>query len=147
MAIIEFVKGAGENLDDKAEADLATALKQRVVETGVTVKFLAVVFNDGTALVTGTVATHADREKVVLAIGNTHAVARVDDKLTVEQPAAPQFTMYTVKGGDTLSAIAKNLLGDAKRYPEIFEANKPMLKDPNKIFVGQVLRIPPKTHA
>ena len=133
MAIIEFVKGAGENLDPKAEADLATALKQRVVETGVAVKFLAVVFDDGTALVTGTVATHA--------------VARVDDKLTVEQPAAPQYTMYTVKGGDTLSAIAKNLLGDAKRYPEIFEANKPMLKDPNKIFVGQVLRIPPKTHA
>ena len=55
--------------------------------------------------------------------------------------------MYTVKGGDTFSAIAKNLLGDGKRYPEIFEANKPMLKDPNKIFVGQVLRIPPKTHA
>lgn len=147
MAIIEFVKGAGENLDPKAEADLATALKQRVVETGVTVKFLAVIFDDGTAVVTGTVATHEDREKVVLAIGNTHAVARVDDKLTVEAPAAPQFTMYTVKGGDSLSAIAKNLLGDAKRYPEIFEANKPMLKDPNKIFPGQVLRIPPKTNA
>ena len=61
MAIIEFVKGAGENLDAKAEADLATALKQRVVETGVTVKFLAVIFDDGTAVVTGTVATHEDR--------------------------------------------------------------------------------------
>ncbi len=49
---------------------------------------------------------------------------------------------YTVKKGDTLSAIAKETLGNANKYPLIFEANKPMLKDPDKIYPGQVLRIP-----
>jgi len=50
--------------------------------------------------------------------------------------------MYTVKSGDSLSAIAQSVYGDANRYNEIFEANKPMLKDPNMIYPGQVLRIP-----
>lgn len=49
---------------------------------------------------------------------------------------------YTVKKGDTLSAIAKETLGNANRYMLIFEANRPMLKDPDKIYPGQVLRIP-----
>ena len=44
--------------------------------------------------------------------------------------------------GDTLSKIAKEMYGDANKYPVIFEANKPMLKDPDKIYPGQVLRIP-----
>ena len=51
---------------------------------------------------------------------------------------------YTVKKGDTLSEIAKEQLGKASRYPEIFEMNKPMLKDPDKIYPGQVLRLPAK---
>lgn len=51
---------------------------------------------------------------------------------------------YTVEKGDTLSKIAKQMYGDAAKYPVIFEANKPMLKDPDKIYPGQVLRIPPQ---
>ena len=50
--------------------------------------------------------------------------------------------MYTVKSGDTLSKIAKEMYGDANQYNKIFEANKPLLSDPNKIYPGQVLRIP-----
>ena len=57
-------------------------------------------------------------------------------------PAATASQTYTVVAGDTLSKIAKETLGTANRYPEIFEANKPMLKHPDKIFPGQVLRIP-----
>lgn len=49
---------------------------------------------------------------------------------------------YTVRSGDTLSKIAKEMYGDANKYPQIFEANKPMLKDPDEIYPGQVLRIP-----
>jgi nucleoid-associated protein YgaU len=49
-----------------------------------------------------------------------------------------------VKRGDTLSAIAKNYYKDGSKYPRIFEANRPMLGDPNKIYPGQVLRIPPQ---
>jgi len=51
--------------------------------------------------------------------------------------------MYTVKSGDSLSKIAKAHYGDAMKYPVIFEANKPQLTDPDKIYPGQVLRIPP----
>ena len=51
---------------------------------------------------------------------------------------------YVVKAGDSLSKIAKEVLGDARRWPEIFEANKDQIKDPNLIRVGQELKIPPK---
>ncbi len=51
---------------------------------------------------------------------------------------------HTVASGDTLSGIAKQHYGDARLYPRIFEANKPMLKDPDQIYPGQVLRIPPQ---
>jgi nucleoid-associated protein YgaU len=51
---------------------------------------------------------------------------------------------YTVKSGDSLSKIAREFYGDAGKYPQIFEANKPMLKDPDKIYPGQTLRIPPE---
>ncbi len=55
-----------------------------------------------------------------------------------------QSRTYTVKSGDTLSKIAKDFYGEAGKYNQIFEANKPMLKDPDKIYPGQVLRIPPE---
>jgi nucleoid-associated protein YgaU len=50
----------------------------------------------------------------------------------------------TVRSGDTLSKIAKDAYGDANAYMQIFEANKPMLSNPDRIYPGQVLRIPPK---
>jgi nucleoid-associated protein YgaU len=52
--------------------------------------------------------------------------------------------IYVVVSGDSLSKIAKREYGDAKLWPKIFEANKDLLKDPNKIFPGQKLKIPPK---
>ena len=55
----------------------------------------------------------------------------------------PEATLYTVVRGDSLSKIAKAHYGDAMKYPVIFEANRPMLSDPDKIYPGQVLRIPP----
>ena len=58
------------------------------------------------------------------------------------QDKAPESQMYTVKSGDSLSKIASEVYGDANKYMQIFEANKPMLSDPDKIYPGQVLRIP-----
>ncbi len=82
------------------------------------------------------------REKVILALGNVAGVARVDDQLEVVKKE-PEAVFYTVKRGDTLSAIAKAHYGNANKYMVIFEANQPLLKDPDKIYPGQVLRIPP----
>ena len=154
MGIFDFVRSAGEKLsgaEKKAEAEREEAFQERrkgnelmqhVIGLGFEVEGLRIDFDDGTATVKGSVADQSTRERVVLAVGNTQGVARVDDRMEVSAPA-PEAVMYTVKSGDTLSGIAKQHYGDAGKYPVIFEANQPLLKDPNKIYPGQVLRIPP----
>ncbi len=77
----------------------------------------------------------------MLCCGNVSSVEHVDDRMTVDTPA-DESQYYTVKSGDNLSKISKEMYGDANRYNEIFEANKPMLKHPDKIYPGQMLRIP-----
>ena len=101
--------------------------------------------------VSGKVPSQEVREKVVLVLGNTAGIAQVDDRLVVERkepagtaaaPKESEAQFYTVKPGDTLSKIAKQYYGNANKYPTIFEANRPMLQNPDKIYPGQVLRIP-----
>jgi nucleoid-associated protein YgaU len=77
------------------------------------------------------------KEKVILAVGNVDGVTEVEDNLGGEEPK-----FHTVEKGDTLWAVAEKALGSGARYEEIFEANKPMLSHPDKIYPGQVLRIP-----
>ena len=89
----------------------------------------------------GTAATQETREKVVLALGNVEGIAKVNDAMQVASASAAS-RFYTVQKGDTLSKIAKEQYGDANKYPQIFEANKPMLTHPDKIYPGQKLRIP-----
>ena len=88
----------------------------------------------------------ADREtleKLVLAVGNIEGIAKVEADLPEAGPEAGQAPVFhTVKKGETLSAIAKAYLGSAGKYNAIFEANRPMLSDPDKIYPGQTLRIP-----
>lgn len=117
-------------------------LKGMVDSTNVKVKGLELDFNKDKVTVYGQVKKQADKEKVILALGNVSGVGRVDDRISVVKPE-PEATFYTVKRGDSLSKIAKRVYGDAKLYKKIFEANKPMLKDPNMIYPGQSLRIPP----
>jgi nucleoid-associated protein YgaU len=108
------------------------------------VKNLQVSYDGASATVTvkGEAADQATREKVVLSCGNVAGVEQVKDEMTVAQPAADTARFYTVASGDTLSKIAKQMYGNANDYMKIFEANKPMLKHPDKIYPGQVLRVP-----
>ncbi len=154
MGLFDFVKNAGEKIFGKgdAEADAkaelaaerrtAARMAELVQGLGFEVDELAVKFDDGVVTVGGQVESQADREKVILVLGNTQGVSRVDDRLEVVKPE-PESQFYTVKRGDSLSKIAKQFYGNAMKYPVIFEANKPMLKDPDKIYPDQVLRIPP----
>jgi nucleoid-associated protein YgaU len=149
MGLFDFLKDAGEKMtQSRDDAELASerakaeALTNQVQVLGLKVDDLDVHFDDGIVTVKGKAPSQQEREKVVLVLGNTQGVARVDDQLTVEAPE-PEATLYTVKSGDSLSKIAKAHYGDAMKYPVIFEANQPMLKDPDKIYPGQVLRIPP----
>jgi nucleoid-associated protein YgaU len=107
---------------------------------------------------TGTAPSDEDLEKMVLCAGNQHGIAQVDCQLEVAggsaAAAAPAAAaaeagpggsaFYTVQSGDTLGKIAQEHYGSAGKYMVIFEANKPMLTDPNKIYPGQKLRIPPQ---
>ena len=166
MSFIDFIKEAGEKLfhmgaakaatqdaaadpgnadktkaanDASADAILAYIKAQNLSATGLTVTF------DGataTATVYGVAPDQATKEKIVLCCGNVAGVAKVNDMMSVDQ-SAPAATYYTVVAGDTLSKISKANYGDPNKYMKIFEANKPMLTDPNKIYPGQVLRIPP----
>jgi len=160
MGLVAFIKEAGAFLFGHSAGNPAPAsaasqltvdvLQKQAAAVGVAVDNLAIELKDGTATVHGSVGNQADREKLILAIGNTPGVAQVDDLLAVNAPSGaqgggqPAATLYTVKKGDTLSAIAKTYYKDASKYPRIFEANRPMLGDPNKIYPGQVLRIPPE---
>lgn len=124
------------------ESKKAVGLESYVRQLGFEIKNLDVRFDDGLATVSGEAPDQETREKVILALGNTTDVERVEDDITVPDGADGESDLHVVVKGDTLSAIAKEHYGDASKYPAIFEANRPMLSDPDKIYVGQVLRIP-----
>ena len=163
MGLMSFFKEAGEKLFGGAKAAPAaaaakptveqvaaanktagTAIANYVVSQGLKVNALDVGFDGATHTVTvaGVVDDQATKEKVLLCCGNVAGVAAVNDMMTVTAPE-PEAQWHTVVSGDNLSKIAKKFYGDANKYPVIFEANKPMLKHPDKIYPGQMLRIPP----
>ena len=148
MGLMSFIKDAGEKLFGIGEAKAAEA----AVKAAPTPENIAAMSAaagkaiadapSGVVAVAGTVADQATKEKVLLCCGNVAGVSSVNDMLIVEAPE-PESKWHTVVSGDTLSKIAKTAYGDAMKYPVIFEANKPMLKHPDKIYPGQLLRIPP----
>ena len=109
---------------------------------GVDASRVAIEQTGSKVVVRGTARTQAEAEKIVVAAGNTAGVEEVESDITVEE-TAPAARFYTVVAGDTLSKIAKAQYGDAMKYPVIFDANRPMLSDPDRIYPGQTLRIPP----
>ena len=164
MGLMSFFKEAGEKLFGKGEAKAATApapaaaapnpaaankaaadailgyiKAQDLTTSGITVTFYGA---SGTVKVAGSVPDQVTKEKIVLCCGNVQGVSQVNDLLVVKEPA-PEAQWHTVVSGDNLSKIAKKFYGDANKYPLIFEANKPMLTHPDKIYPGQMLRIPP----
>ncbi|CAD5105876.1 peptidoglycan-binding protein LysM [Zestomonas carbonaria] len=144
MSIFAFVKEAGEKLWDTLvgnEAKAAESLKDHVAKVGLGNPNIQVSVEGDKVIAAGEVASQEEKEKILLALGNVSGVGEVEDRITVATPA-PEARFVTVKKGDTLSAIAKAEYGNANLYMKIFEANKPMLSHPDKIYPGQVLRIP-----
>lgn len=150
MGLFSFLKNAGAKLFNKKKeaspeevrAANMEAMKKSVEDLGFEVREMFLDLQGDTVIAFGEVDTQEIKEKVILALGNVEGIATVDDRMTVATPE-PESQFYEVKKGDSLSKIAKEFYGDAMKYPVIFEANKPMLKDPNLIYPGQVLRIPP----
>ncbi len=159
MGLFSFLKKAGANvLSNKAakavrtpeiiamEAEILRKQKLMLLNGVVSgmkskIKNFEIDLNDDRVTVYGQAPSMAVKEKVILALGNVGGIAAVDDRISVVKPA-PESIFHEVKKGDTLGKIAAKYYGDAKKYNKIFTANKPMLKDPNKIYPGQKLRIP-----
>ena len=151
MGLFSFIKEKGAKIFGKSEEAAtsteekktlqASSLLEYIKSLGLPYNKLKLSVTDDDVKVEGEVAQQADAERIILAIGNVEGVDQVDNLMTVATPA-PQAQFYTVVSGDTLSKISKDFYGDANKYNTIFEANKPMLSHPDKIYPGQVLRIP-----
>lgn len=163
MGLISFIKEAGEKLFggksahaaaapaapaqesvEQLNAKASEAIKAYIRTQNLPADDLTVSYNGADQIVTvsGLVDSQETREKIVLCCGNVASVAGVADNMTA--PPEEESKFVTVEKGDTLSKIAKEQYGDANAYQQIFEANRPMLTHPDKIYPGQVLRIPAK---
>jgi nucleoid-associated protein YgaU len=166
MGLLSFIKEAGEKLFggkdveaaaasaasnpaaqptlDELNTKAAHAIRDYIETQKLGTVGLFVLFDGaiGKVTVQGEVPTQEASEKVALCCGNVASVKEVENLLTVATPA-DEAQYHDVVRGDTLSAIAKKFYGNANKYPAIFEANKPMLTHPDKIYPGQKLRIPP----
>ncbi len=161
MGIMSFIKSAGEKLFGMGEAKAAepqTTSEDVARMNGAAADAIAAYINkmnlaiegmtvevdaaQGAVTIAGVAADQATKEKAVLCCGNVHGVSSVNDMLTVAEPA-DESQWHTVVSGDTLSKISKAFYDSPNKYMQIFEANKPMLSHPDKIYPGQMLRIPP----
>jgi nucleoid-associated protein YgaU len=166
MSLIDFVKSAGEKLFGTGKAKAAMdqvaiapadaaavkaandaagdAILDYIKAQGLSATGLTVTFDGATSTVSvfGVAPDQGTKEKIVLCCGNVAGVSKVNDMMSVDQ-SQPEAVYYTVVSGDNLSKISKAHYGDPNKYMKIFEANKPMLSHPDKIYPGQVLRIPP----
>ena len=168
MSLISFFKEAGEKLFGSKDTEAAAkavaaapdpaaaqaklaemnavagaAIEKYIGTQMLNADGLSVAFDGTTSTVTvsGQAPDQATKEKILLCCGNVAGVAAVNDMMTVAEPAA-ESRFHLVEKGDTLSAVAKKAYGNANAYMKIFEANKPMLSHPDKIYPGQLLRIP-----
>ena len=165
MGLFSFIKEAGKKIfkssDEAQKEDPAvtagairdqqvTALRNYVRGKGLNIQNLDVRFDasDNEVVLTGEAATMGDWEKAALMTGNVAGVFKVDNQMTIASapassvPSAQWSKTHEVQKGDTLWAIAAKYYGNGALYPEIVEANQPMIKDADEIYPGQTLRIP-----
>ncbi|SEQ74972.1 BON domain-containing protein [Rosenbergiella nectarea] len=144
MGLFDFVKEAGEKIWNSVSShdDAATKIQDHLKKLGIPGADKVQVNVEGDkATVSGDGISQELKEKILVAIGNVAGISNVEDNVKATD-ATTESKFYTVKSGDTLSGIAKQVYGDANQYNKIFEANKPMLSHPDKIYPGQSLRIP-----
>lgn len=150
MGLFSFVKDAGAKLFGRKEEeerasdkDRNNAMLNHIKRFNLRSESVTATLNGSTVILEGKVDTLKEKNRIVMAAGNIRGIDQVDDRVEVEEAVeAPENQFYTVVSGDYLSKIAKKVYGDSSKYNVIFEANQPMLEDPDKIYPGQVLVIP-----
>lgn len=149
MALFDFLKNAGRKIFERGQHHATddrqkeAVLKEHLENLNLGIENPRVSVNGEKVTIEGRASSQEALEKAILALGNVNGVAQVESRIQAEQAKEPMF--YTVKSGDTLSKIAKDMYGNANAYMKIFEANRPLLKDPDEIYPGQKLRVPEKT--
>ncbi len=146
MGLISFAKAVGASVFGATQAKAAPAdeLKKEAEKHGLDTSGVNIAVDGDKVTVSGTAATTEQAEKIAIAVGNTIGVQTVDNQIAPAAPA-PESKYYTVKKGDNLWKIAEAEYGHGKgaKNDVIFHANQPMLTSPDKIYPGQVLRVPP----
>ena len=146
MGLFDFVKDVGRQIFD-TDAEAADNIKNHLEVKTHGLSNLDVKFDDGTVTICGDCASQEARDKAILIAGNIQGVEKIvaDDLRAPEpKPEEPEekAEIYEIVSGDTLGGIAKRYYGKAGAYMKIFEANKDIISDPNKIYPGQKIRIP-----
>jgi nucleoid-associated protein YgaU len=141
MGLFDFVSNIGNNLFN-ADGEAAQKIQEHIAAQNPGIDNLSVAFNDGFVTLAGNSGSYEAVEKAVLMAGNVQGVGKVVSDIVVDGPPAEKAEYYIIESGDTLSKIAKQYYGNAMDYPKIFEANREVILDPDKIFVGQKIRIP-----
>ncbi|MEM9741410.1 MAG: peptidoglycan-binding protein LysM [Pseudomonadota bacterium] len=166
-SLYDFAKGMGKKLFT-TDAEAGLNILQHIEASNPGIKALNVAYDDGVVSLSGIAKTAVAKEKAILMAGNVEGVERVvaddievDEPIPAVTPAAeastaadaaapaaeyagvlPGVRYYTIEKGDTLYAIAKEFYGNGMKYPEIFDANREVIEDPDKIYPGQKIRIP-----
>jgi len=144
MGLFDFAKDLGKKLFGSND-DPAQKIEESIAASNPGVDGLGVTFEDGVVHLSGKAASAEAMEKAVLMAGNVKGVTEVKIAGMDAPEPEPEVQYYTIVSGDSLSKIAKAQYGNAMDYPKIFEANKEVIKDPDLIYPGQKIRIPPKT--
>ena len=154
MGLLDFLKDAGKDLFGGKKGSEAEEIKKEIERAlGSNISNLGVRYDDGRVTLQGQAKSQAAKEKAALIAGNVKGVSNVDDDgirvggqagsaQTAGTATAVRSRYYTVKSGDTLSKIAQEYYGDSSDYNKIFEANREVIGDPDKIYPGQQIRIP-----
>ena len=154
MGLLDFLKDTGKDLFGGKEENAAEEIKKEVERAlGSNISNLGVRYDNGRVTLQGQAKSQAAKEKATLIAGNVKGVSNVDDDgitvsgaqtagTTTTAAPAKRSTYYTIQSGDTLSKIAQAHYGDSGEYNKIFEANREVIGDPDKIYPGQQIRIP-----
>ncbi len=153
MGLFDFVKNIGHKLFSE-EGQAAQKIKETIETDNPGIKNLTVDYKNSTVYLGGEADSPEAVQKAVLMAGNVQGVESVNvDGVKIPAAAATStpkavesyasIQYYVIQSGDTLSKIAQQFYGSAEKYTQIFEANREVIKDPDRIFPGQKIRIPP----
>lgn len=142
MGLFDFAADIGKKVFGIGDANAADQIKENIEANNPGVTDLTVSLDDEVCTLEGSCDSAEAKEKTVLMAGNMKGVSSVNADGLSAPEAEAEAEYYVIESGDTLWAIADKFLGSGAKYPEIFEANREVIEDPDKIFVGQKIRIP-----